>query len=81
MMTIPTRQAWLSTAKQRLCITLPLVPAISGMCLFIATLSPLAWNDKGFNPLVGVVAIGFGFVCAYSVAMFVETCFKKFGIH
>lgn len=63
-----------SPLKKRLYLALPLIPAFTGLCFFIAILSPLSWNDKGaFNPLVGVIAIGLGIVCAYCIAAFVET--------
>ena len=79
-MALPIRQFWNSTVKQRLLVALPLIPALSGMLLFIAMLSPIAWNDKGcFNYKIGLLAIGLGFVSAYCVAMFSEDCLKKYG--
>ncbi len=72
--------ARLSKVKFRLQMSLPLIPVLSGLCFFIAVLSPVAWNDKGaFNISIGALAVAFGIVCAYCIAAFIEECFTRFG--
>jgi hypothetical protein len=60
--------------KQRMYIAMPLIPVFSGGSFLIAALSPISWTGNNFNPVIGVLAIGFGVVSAYCVVMFVEAC-------
>ncbi|MBC7787597.1 MAG: hypothetical protein H7Z18_09260 [Methylophilaceae bacterium] len=74
-MTTSTNKSYFSTIKQRIWLSLPLVPVFSGMAFLIAICSPLAWGHKGFIALVGVLAISLGILCAYCTVVFIQEFF------
>jgi uncharacterized RDD family membrane protein YckC len=72
-------QTYYSKVKQRLWLSLPLIPIFSGITFIITIFSPMAWSVQGYIPLIGLLAISFGIICAYCTVIFIEECSTKFG--
>ena len=77
MNAIPDRQDIRTGIKHRLRLALALLPGTSGLCVFIAIMSPHSFTANGFNYLIGLFAIGVGMLLAYSAAMFVDEALEK----
>ena len=74
---IAKRQAIRTGVKRRLRLTLALVPGTSGLCVFIALMSPHSFTAKGFDYLIGMFAVAVGILLAYSMAMFADAVLER----
>lgn len=61
----------LAITKSRIIRSIPLVPVFIAIFSFIAMFSTIAWQS-GLIMYFAVGIIGLSFVCAYSVAMFMD---------
>ena len=62
--------------KSRINRSIPLVPVFIAIFSFIAMFSPVFWQS-GLSMYFVFGIIGLSFVCAYSVAMFVDSYLKS----
>jgi tryptophan-rich sensory protein len=58
--------------KNRLSRALPLIPVFTALFLFISIVSPVCWNQNGYQLEFALFSVLLGIVCAYCVAVFVE---------